>query len=202
MATATGVRDTQTAASIREKVALRLRVNTIHAARRKTVGVDVEDSTAAAEFVIDGAEIHLFDAKLAKKGRTHDARLNGDIENALLHDIGGDTLETGYLLAIRIEVTLAAILVAFVGGVPLLRGGRVVFLALGHLGGHFGLEASSARSVFGRDGEQGRNSHELGVASAVASDVGCVHAFGDDLAFVNNDAADGSLVGHKRKASL
>lgn len=202
MATATRVRDAQTAASIREKVALRLRVNTIHAARRKTIGVDVEDSTATAELVVDGAEIDLLDAKLTEERSTHDARLNSDIENALLHDVGGHTLERDHLLAIRIEVALAAILIAFVRGAPLLRVGRVVFLALGHLGGYLGLEASGARSAVARDGKQGRNGHELGVASAVASDVGRVHASGDDLALVNNDAADGSLVGHERKASL
>lgn len=202
MATATRVRDAQTAASIREKVALRLRVNTIRAARGETVGVDVEDSTATTKLVIDGAEIDLLDAKLAKERSTHDARLNGDVENALLHDVGGDTLERDHLLAIRIEVALAAILVAFVRAAPLLRVERVVFLALGHLGGHLGLEASGARSVFARDGEQGRNGHELGVASAVASDVGCVHASGDDLAFVYKDAADGSLVGHKGEPGL
>lgn len=198
--TATRVRDAQTAASIREQVALRLRVDTISAASWKSIGMDVEDSTATAKLVIDGAEIDLLDAKLAKERSTHDARFNGDIESALLHDLGGDTLERDQLLAIRIEVALAAILIAFVRAAPLI--GRVVFRALGRLGGHLWPEASGARHALASDGEEGRKGHEFGMASAVASDIGCVHAFGDDLALVDNDAADGGLVGHKSKSSL
>lgn len=164
--------------------------------------MDIEDSTAAAEFVVDGAEIDLLDAKLTKERSTHDARLHGDIENALFEDVGRNALERDRLLAIRIEVALAAILVALVRAAPFLRVSRIVFLALWHLGGHLGLEAGGAWSILGRGGEQGRNGHELGVTGSIAGDVGCVHASGDDLAFVDNDAADRSLVGHKRKSSL
>lgn len=202
MTTAKRIGGTEAAASVRELVALGLRLDTVGAAKRKTVGVDVEDSAAAAKLVIDGTKVDLLDLELAKERGTHDARLNSDIEIALLEDFFGDTHDRGNLLAVRIVGALSAILVAFVRGAPLLRVGRVVLLALWHLGGHLGSEASGGGSSRGRDIHEGRNGHQLGMASAVATGVGRVHASGDDLAFVDKDAADRSFVGPKREASL
>lgn len=150
------------------------------------VVVDAEDTSSASELVIDGAKIDRLDAILAKEGCAHDAWLNSDIQGALVDVLFTNVIFLGQLLTIREQVALAAIFVAFVRTTPIGAGvhGRIV----GHKG-------RGNRSNHVRKGGERAHSHELSMASAVASHISCVHAFGDDFAVANDHAADRGLVG-------
>lgn len=163
---------------------------------RLRVGVNAEDASSAAKLVVDGAEVDLLDAHLAQEGSTHDARLDGDVQGALADDLGVDNLVGVLLHAIRVEMALASIFVALV---RLAGDGRCVVVRFGF---KLGLEARRSRTRLGRDGDERGKGHELGVSSTVSGDVGGVHASGDDLVLVDEDAADRCLVGSESEACL
>lgn len=105
------------------------------------IGVDAEDSTGASKFVVDGAKVDLLDSNLAKERGTHDARLNSDIEGALVENAAIHALLRVVLLTVGVQVALAAIFVTFVGRSPF--HGRDVRLSISLddlLGWNVGLE--------------------------------------------------------------
>lgn len=163
---------------------------------RRRVGVDAEDAASAAKFVVDGAEVDLPDAHLAEEGSAHDARLDGDVQGALADDLGVDDLVGMLLHAIRVEMALASIFVALV---RLAGDGGCVVVRFDF---DLRLEARRSRTGLGRNGKERGDGHELGVSSTVSGDVGGVHATGDDLVLVDENAADRCLVGSESEACL
>jgi hypothetical protein len=69
---------------------------------RKRVGMNAEHASRTTKFVVDGAKVYLFDAKLSKKRGAHDAGLDSDVENAFSNDFATDDFVGMKFLAIRI----------------------------------------------------------------------------------------------------
>lgn len=72
---------------------------------RARILVDAENSTGSAEFVVDGTEKHLLDAKLSQEGGTHDARFHGNIKYALVDDRFIHNLDWVEFLAVWVDMS-------------------------------------------------------------------------------------------------
>lgn len=149
--------------------------------------MDAEDTASSTELVVDSTKVDLLDAELAKKGSAHDARFDGNVEGAFGDNGAVDAGSGVQLLAIGEEVAIT--------GVDIAPNARIVVVALVLRVLRLKISVTGVR-------QQGANGHEFGVPSAVAADVGCVHAPGNHPVLVNKNTTDGRLVGLEGESGL
>lgn len=149
--------------------------------------MNAENTTGSTKLVIDSTKVDLLDAELAKKRGAHDARLDGNVKGAFRNNGSIDTGSGMELLTVGEEVAVT--------GVDVAPKTRLIVVALV-------LRVLRLKISVAGIGQQGANGHEFGMSSAVAADVGCVHAPGDDSVLVNKNTTDGRLVGLEGESGL
>jgi hypothetical protein len=111
--------------------------------------MDAEDAAGPTKLVIHRAKVDLLDTELSQERSTHDARLYGDIQDALPDNRSIDPSVGMNLLPIRVEVSLGSIFVTLVWrsriGRGCIRSDSGLFLRLG-------LEVRRSWSILGRVG--------------------------------------------------
>lgn len=149
--------------------------------------MNAENTSSSAKLVVDSTKVNLLDTKLAKKRGAHDARLDRNVKGALGNNRSVNARSRVKLLAVGEEVAVA--------GVNVAPNARLIVVALG-------LRVLRLKISITRVRQQSTNSHELSMSSAVAADVGCVHAPGDYSILVHKYAADRRLVGLEGESGL
>jgi hypothetical protein len=81
----------------------------------KRVGMDTKDTTSAAKLVVDCTKVDLLDPELSQQRCAHDTWFDGNVEDALANDGSIDSLVGMTLLAVGVEMSLGAILIALIG---------------------------------------------------------------------------------------
>lgn len=167
--------------------------------------MDAEDATGTAELVVDGTEKDLPDPELSKKGRAHNTGFDRDVEHAFGDDRRVDARRWVKLLSVRVEVAILGVNIAprlfrgrwWRGGIVGIVGLVCVRTSLSSFAPPR-FRSGRIRSEFVRFrvvGEEGADGHELSMSGAIPSDVGGIHASGDDLSMVYEDASNWSFIG-------
>lgn len=149
--------------------------------------MNAENTTSSTKLVIDSTKVNLLDAQLAKKRSAHDAGLNGDVKGALGNNRSVDAGSGVEFLAVGEEVAVT--------GVDVAPNARLIVVALV-------LRILGLKISVPGVGQKSANGHKLGMPGAIAADVGCVHAPGDDTVLINKHTADGRLVGLEGESGL